>query len=133
MRLWGVVAGVGLLVAACSPAKEQVVTRLSSMDGRYEAVLMVCQQPSDRTQQELLVAVFKDKGRGCDKPFVDAVRAVTLSHPKDYAEAAASIRWEGEALVVDSDRPRQFLAGFATPQGGPDIQLGRNISVDVVR
>jgi len=92
--------GVALLaLGGCQTAKEQVHMRLTSPDGAYEAVLMVCQTPSDFTSNDLVVAVFGEKGRDCDKPYVHAVTAARLTHTYGADDPKATIRWDGQTLA----------------------------------
>lgn len=100
---------VGL--GGCQAAKEQIHTRLSSPDGAYEAVLMVCQTPSDVTRNDLVVAVFSQKGRDCDKPYVGAVTGASLTHPYGANNPKATIRWEGRTLVMESQDERALISG----------------------
>lgn len=113
---------VGLLASACSGASESVVERVASPDGRYEAVLMVCQTPSDFTASDLLVMVYDEKGRGCEKAFVDAVAGVTLTHP-DKDGVNASIRWDEDVVVLTSATERQLMSGLSRADGPRMIRL----------
>lgn len=104
--------GVALLaLGGCQTAKEQVHMRLTSPDGAYEAVLMVCQTPSDFTSNDLVVAVFGEKGRDCDKPYVHAVTAARLTHTYGADDPKATIRWDGQTLVMDSLEARALISG----------------------
>ena len=104
--------GVALLaLGGCQTAKEQVHMRLTSPDGAYEAVLMVCQTPSDFTSNDLVVAVFGEKGRDCDKPYVHAVTAARLTHTYGADDPKATIRWDGQTLVMDSLEARSLISG----------------------
>lgn len=98
-------------LGGCQAAKEQIHTRLASPDGAYEAVLMVCQTPSDMTRNDLVVAVFSEKGRTCDKPYVHAVTGASLTHPYGADNPKATIRWEGRTLVMETQDERALISG----------------------
>lgn len=115
-----VVLAAALVLAGCSGAPEKVLQREVSPDGRYEAVLMVCQQASDFTSSELVVAVFEERGRGCDKAHVHAVTDAVLTHPAG-SETGVAIRWEGEGVVMNSDIPLHLTSGTRQLEHGPKI------------
>ncbi len=82
-----------------------------SPDGAYEAVLMICQTPSDFTRNDLVVAVFREKGRNCDKPYVHAVTGASLTHPYSVRQPKATLRWEGNTLVMETEDERALISG----------------------
>lgn len=118
MRILSITLGLlaATALSSCQKVPEKVVQRLASPDGRYEAVMMVCQTPSDRRSTDLLVAVFEQKGRDCDKPFVDAVAGVSLTHP-DKDGVKAQIRWESDEVVLTTTQPRHFISGLSQADG----------------
>lgn len=116
-------AGLSLLIlSGCSRTKEEVFQRLSSPDGQYEAIMMRCGQASDPSVPEMVVAVFTEKGRGCDQPYVHAVTGVNLSHPFEEG-AHAIMRWDGGTLIVTSQGERQYYSGTLMAQNQNIIRL----------
>lgn len=111
-----------LMLSGCARTKEEVFQRLASPDGQYEAVMMRCGQPSDPSMPEMVVAVFTEKGRGCDQPYVHAVTGVNLSHPFEDG-AYASMVWDGGTLVVTSQGERLYQSGTLMAQNKNIIRL----------
>lgn len=99
-----------LMLSGCARTKEEVFQRLASPDGQYEAVMMRCGEPSDPSIPVMVVAVFKEKDRACDQPYVHAVTGVNLSHPFEDG-AHAIMRWDGGTLIVTSQGERQYQSG----------------------
>lgn len=111
---------VGLMaLSGCQMAKERVFDRVPSPDGVFEAVLMICQTPADRTKNDLVVAIYDEKGRDCDKPYVDVVTGVSLTHPYAANAIKAEIYWEGTTLVVKSLDERLLISGVEAGVDAP--------------
>ena len=124
------VAGALCGLSACQKVDDQVFQRLASPDGKYEAVMMVCPMPSDPAIPEMVVAVFKEKGRDCEQPYVHAETGVNMSHPFDDG-AHATMRWDGETLVVTSQGERQYYSGTFMGEHRNIIRLeGRIVNME---
>ena len=84
---------------------------------------MLCRTPGEFKRVDLIAAVYEEKGRDCEKRFVDVSSAVMLSHPTDTEDVGASMRWQGGMLLVSSRIERVFGSGNRGYDTAPKIRL----------
>ena len=113
-RLWikGVMvsAAVSTLAACGSVDGEAVHERVTSPDGKMEAVLMTCSMAGDAKAKLITGAVFEGKGGSCDGLADKALTSVRVSMPLGEESAKASVKWENGQAVFSFEGDRTVIS-----------------------